>query len=93
MSAGHAGKSHVLLWTFAPFVALAVYVLSWPPIEMMNTTTPLPNPLVSLDWVRRAPPWVDTLYSPLQRLRDLGEEHGERNLLARYYYWWSDKVP
>jgi hypothetical protein len=90
MSSERSGKSHALAWISAPLVGLLLYVATWPPIEIKATqvthfTSSTPTGGVNFITQIVHPAWLG-IYSPLQRLRDSGGEHG---LCARYWAWWQ----
>jgi hypothetical protein len=78
-----------LAWMSVPLVALALYVGTWPLVEMKSSRK------VSVGWLTRQTPapttvteyasWTGTFYSPLHRLSKSGAEGG---MLVNYWNWW-----
>ena len=86
MSAPLSGKAHAAAWICTSFAILALYVITWPAVELRYTTTVTPaDPLISVGWKDIRPRWVDVVYAPLHQLRDA---NGGRNPVSRYWWWW-----
>lgn len=83
-------RRHVVEWLAALLAVPLLYVATWPPIDIKNTTfinatysSTTPGTIIS------RPPWITTLYQPLHDLSDL---NGRRNPLARYWDWWLERL-
>jgi hypothetical protein len=82
-----------LAWLGAPLVALALYVGTWPAVEMKCSKK------VSVGWLTRHTPtpttvteyasWTGTLYKPLHRLCYAKAEEG---VLVNYWNWWRKRL-
>jgi hypothetical protein len=88
-----SGKLHAVLITIgAACVLLALYVATWPFIELKLTD----HKVVSLSkgitvHVAPPPPWITALYRPLHRLRDAGGR-ANGNLVRTYWEWWQKRL-
>jgi hypothetical protein len=92
MIAEFTGLFRPLAWMTTPLVALALYVGTWPIVEMKTSKK------VTASWLTRqtAPAtateyasWTRTLYKPIHVLCDKQAEGG---VLVNYWNWWSNTL-
>jgi hypothetical protein len=90
------GQPHrAMLWLAAPCATLALYVLTWPGIEIKAATTIRVSGLNSYvgstlythsGVLRSCPDWISRAYRPLHLLHG---SNGGRNVLADHWAWWG----
>jgi hypothetical protein len=80
-------KFHATFWTIGILSVLVLYVATWPFVELKFGNDPpqvVPNPDGYTIDLNLGPPWINTVYGPLQRLRDL---KGPANPVRGYWLW------
>jgi hypothetical protein len=85
----HIVRFELVAWTLSPVLAVILYVITWPPTDMLcrrtGTYTTMSSGRPSSGSILIRPSWLITFYWPLDVLRDA---NGKGNVLERYYEWW-----
>ena len=88
MTSERTGKSHAIVWAFSPFLALFLYVATWPPIEIKAATVTFAPPTspgsLGTTTVTFAD-WPNVAYWPLHYISATGAMN---DALNRYWIWW-----
>jgi hypothetical protein len=86
-------RGHAIAWVGAPLLLLALYVGTWPVVEIKASIHTLRVEVKHRGKVTairtQSPEWVKTLYQPLHRLCLL---NGGKNPLLKYWNWCHTKI-